>query len=113
MFYATLFGHLPFWGETEDEFIDKILNAPFKFDEDVPLTPECKDLIKGMLQKDPAMRSPLVDIMNLEYFMMDDQELEENIQKALVNMEEMKQKEEEKAEKQWESDILSGLHLSH
>ena len=26
MFYAMLYGHLPFWGETEEEFIDKIIS---------------------------------------------------------------------------------------
>lgn len=49
MMYAMLYGHLPFWGETEEEFIDKIINAPLKFDADVPITAECKDLIKGLL----------------------------------------------------------------
>lgn len=44
-----LYGHLPFWGETEDEFIEKIINAPLKFDADIPVTTECKELIKGML----------------------------------------------------------------
>jgi hypothetical protein len=49
MFYATLYGHLPFWGESEDEFIDKIINAPLKFDIDVAVTDLCKDIIRGML----------------------------------------------------------------
>jgi serine/threonine protein kinase len=26
MYYAMLFGHLPFWGDTEPEFIEKIIN---------------------------------------------------------------------------------------
>jgi hypothetical protein len=50
--------------------------------------------------------------MNLPYFMMDDDEVEENIKKAEANVEEMKHHEEEKAEKKWESEILSGLHLT-
>ncbi len=49
MFYAMLYGRLPFWGENEDEFIDKITNAPLKFDSDVPVTADCRDMIKGML----------------------------------------------------------------
>lgn len=32
MLYATLYGHLPFWGDTEEEFIEKIVNSPVKFD---------------------------------------------------------------------------------
>jgi hypothetical protein len=57
MFYATLYGHLPFWGDTEDEFIEKIISAPLKFDAGVAVTSECKDLLKGMLAKDPEKRS--------------------------------------------------------
>jgi serine/threonine protein kinase len=56
IYYAMLFGHLPFWGDTEDEFIEKIINAPLKFPPNVAITAECKDLLKGMLQKDPEKR---------------------------------------------------------
>jgi MAP/microtubule affinity-regulating kinase len=49
MMYAMLYGHLPFWGDTEDEFIERIINAPLKFDADVPVTQECKEMIRGML----------------------------------------------------------------
>ena len=45
-------------------------------------TQECKDLIKGLLQKDHEKRIPLIDVMNLNYFMMDDEELDEKIKKA-------------------------------
>jgi serine/threonine protein kinase len=56
MYYAILFGHLPFWGDSEEDFIDKIITAPVKFASDVPITTECKDLLKGMLHKDPEKR---------------------------------------------------------
>lgn len=56
MYYAMLFGHLPFWGETEEEFIDKIISAPVKFDADVVISNECKDILKGMLHKDSEKR---------------------------------------------------------
>lgn len=49
MQYAMLYGHLPFWGETEEEFIDKIVNSPLKFDSDVAVTDECKEVLKSML----------------------------------------------------------------
>jgi serine/threonine protein kinase len=90
MFYATLYGHLPFWADTEEEFIDQIVNAPLKFDADVPVSKECKNLIRGMLQKDPEKRSPLIDIMNENYFMIDDEDLELLIQKAQSDVEEQK-----------------------
>jgi len=76
MLYATLYGHLPFWGDTEEEFIEKIVNAPLKFDSDVPITEECKDVLRGLLHKDPEKRLQLIDVMNHKYFIIDDEELE-------------------------------------
>lgn len=38
MLYAMLYGHLPFWGDSEDEFIERITNAPLKFDPEVPVS---------------------------------------------------------------------------
>lgn len=63
MLYAMLYGHLPFWGETEEEFIDKICNAPLKFDADIPVTDECKEVLKMMLQKIPANRVELIHLI--------------------------------------------------
>jgi len=37
--------------------------------------------------------------MNLNYYILDDEDLEENIQKAQAHVNEMKHKEEEKAER--------------
>lgn len=85
-----LYGHLPFWGETEDEFIDKIINQPLKFDAEVAITSECKDLLKGMLQKDPERRLLLIDVMNLNYYIIDDEDLEDKVKKAHQEIEEMK-----------------------
>jgi hypothetical protein len=49
MQYAMLYGHLPFWGDSEEEFVEKITNQPLKFDADVPVTEECKEILKCML----------------------------------------------------------------
>lgn len=38
MLYAMLYGHLPFWGESEEEFAEKIINAPLKFPSDAAVT---------------------------------------------------------------------------
>jgi serine/threonine protein kinase len=77
MFYAMLYGTLPYWGESEDEFVDKIINNPLKFDPEVPVSQDCKDLIKEMLQKDPEKRIPLIDVMTKPYCLLDDAEIEE------------------------------------
>ena len=62
MQYAMLYGHLPFWGDTEEEFIEKITNAPLKFDSDVPVTEECNEILKQMMNKNPEKR---VDLLTL------------------------------------------------
>lgn len=49
MFYSLLYGNLPFYGETEEEFIEKICNAPLKFPNDIAVTQEAKDIIKSLL----------------------------------------------------------------
>lgn len=44
-----LFGNLPFYGTTENEIIEKILNANIKFPTDIPASSLAKDIIKNML----------------------------------------------------------------
>jgi hypothetical protein len=65
-----------------------------------------------MLAKDPEKRALLIDIMNEKYFIIDDSELLELIKQAEQKVEELKLEEESKAEKKWEQEILSGLHLN-
>lgn len=48
-------------------------------------------------------------MMSLPYFQLEDEELEEKMKKAEAQVDQLKHEEEEKAEKQWESDILSNL----
>ena len=56
MYYAMLFGELPFWGETEDQLIHNISTKAIKFNKRVPVTDECKEIIKMMMEKDPEKR---------------------------------------------------------
>ena len=79
MVYAMIYGNLPFWGDSEEEFIERIINNPVKFPSDVPITSECKDLLKGMLHKDPEKRYQLIDIMTMPYFIMDEGDLEDKL----------------------------------
>ena len=94
MFYGMLYGTLPFFGETEDEIIDKIVNAPLKFLPKVPVSAEAKDIIKNMLNKDPSKRASLVEIMSTNYVMMDDEEIEDLVKKITAQTEDLKLKEE-------------------
>ena len=63
------------------------------------VTQDCKECIRGMLQKDPEKRYQLLEVMSLPYFMMEDEDIEGNLKKAETQIEEMKHLEEEKAEK--------------
>ena len=67
--YLFLFsGVLPFNGKNNDELRESILNTEIEWDSlDLPgskkkLSEQCKDLLKGMLNKDPAKRITIADI---------------------------------------------------
>lgn len=107
-----LYGHLPFWGESEDEFIEKIISAPLRFDADVAVTPLCKEMLKGLLQKDPERRTMLVELMGMPYYTTEEEDLEESFKKAEQDLEQSRKQEEQKQEKQSEDDLLSGLNLN-
>ena len=96
MYYAMLYGHLPFWGDTEDDFIDKIISAPVKFDLSIPVSNECKEVLKGMLHKDPEKRYQLIEIMTLPYFIMDEGDLEDKLEAISKSIKANQVKEEEK-----------------
>lgn len=49
MFYAMLYGTLPFFHKVEDKLIDAIVNQPLKFDPKVPVSDEAKEIMTGML----------------------------------------------------------------
>lgn len=112
MYYAMLYGYLPFWGESEEEFIDKICNQPLKFDQSVLVSTQCKDLLKGMLQKEPEKRIDLIELMNTDYFNYEEEELEEVIKQEETKMKSKQTQEEEKSEKQIEQDFINNLNIN-
>jgi serine/threonine protein kinase len=57
--FLLLMGRLPFGGKDKDKVIDNILSAPVKFGSRVNLSPEAKDFVTRMLEKDPAERMTL------------------------------------------------------
>jgi len=54
MFYAMVFGELPFGSSNEKDLMKQIKNDPIKWPRDTCLTPEAKDIISRMLNKDPT-----------------------------------------------------------
>ena len=53
-----------------------IIEKPLKFDEDLEITEECKNLIKQMLVKDPKNRINMFKILNHKWFEMTDTEID-------------------------------------
>ena len=104
-----LYGYLPFWGEQEEDFIDKIVNSPLKFDADIVVTDDCKEIIKSMLVKNPEKRVELIHLIQTEYFMMEDEDLEQKIEDTKVKMLAMSQEEEEKAQQKLDDNILISM----
>ena len=110
-----LYGKLPFWGDSEEDFINKICTAPLKFDNDIAVTEEMKEIMKSMLQKDPASRVPLLSLIQNEYFIMDDEDLEIKIQQAQEKLLQQQKngEEEQKVEKVYfDENLINGLSLN-
>jgi MAP/microtubule affinity-regulating kinase len=66
--FGMIYGKLPFWGDTEDEFAHAILKSKPFFDPQVPITPECRSILTKMLDKDPLKRLDLLELMGMDYF---------------------------------------------
>ena len=76
MFYAMLFGTLPFNASTDQEIQKKIKAAKITFPKNVPVTEKAKELLLMMLQKDPTERLELIQMMDMEYYKLDDQDFQ-------------------------------------
>ena len=64
MFYAMLYGTLPFYGQTESQTKQKIREGKLRFPKDTPVTDMAKEVIKQMLTKDPEERVGLLEFMD-------------------------------------------------
>eukprot|EP01025_Chloroclados_australasicus_P009882 TRINITY_DN1383_c0_g1_i1.p1 TRINITY_DN1383_c0_g1~~TRINITY_DN1383_c0_g1_i1.p1 ORF type:complete len:679 (+),score=95.20 TRINITY_DN1383_c0_g1_i1:281-2317(+) len=65
--YVMVFGTLPFQGDSEQEVYHAIANQKLAFPDDVPVSPELRDLLINILQKDPKQRLSLYDIMQHDW----------------------------------------------
>lgn len=54
--YEMVYGYTPFRGSRRDETFDNILKMKLSFAAKPTVSPECQDLIAGLLAKDPAKR---------------------------------------------------------
>lgn len=87
MFFALLYGTLPFFHKTEDKLIDAIVNQPLKFDPKVPVSDEAKDLMTMMMSKDPSKRISLNKVMEMKYYYMDEDAAEQLMEETKLNHE--------------------------
>ena len=79
MFYAMIYGRLPCHNKCEKDIIKSIKNDYVRFSNDVAITPECKDIIKSMLNKDPTKRLELIELMNTPYVLWEEEELDKKL----------------------------------
>ena len=75
MFYAMIYGSLPFFNAKENKLIEMIVEQPVKFDPKVAVTNEAKDIMRRMLEKDPTKRLKLIEVMDMDYYKLEDQQI--------------------------------------
>jgi serum/glucocorticoid-regulated kinase 2 len=56
LLYELLIGLPPFYSRDTNEIYEAVLSEDLDFPEDVPLTTECKSLLRGLLCKDSKQR---------------------------------------------------------
>lgn len=79
MFFAMMYGRLPFYSKNEKDLIKSIKNDPVRFSHDVAITAEGKDILKSMLNKDPKKRLELIELMNMPYALWDSEDLDKKL----------------------------------
>ena len=85
--YGMMYGKLPFWGDTEEEFAQAIMKQKLKFDPSVPITDGCKKVITQMLDKDPKTRANLLDLMETKFWTMDESVLKTKVDELVAQWE--------------------------
>ena len=92
MFYAMIYGSLPFYSTNERDLVKMIRNDHIKFPKDRPITAEGKEIIKAMLDKDPHKRLELIDLIQQDYAILDDEEFEVKYNESVKQWELEKQR---------------------
>jgi len=83
MFYAMLYGTLPFYAENEQKTKQKIREGRLRFPVEVPVTEMAKDVIRSMLERDPDQRIGLLEFMDLPYYSMPEDEMSRHISEVV------------------------------
>ena len=72
MFYAMLYGTLPFYSESENDMIKKIKNESVYYPPEVAISKDAKNLLEMTLEKDPEQRLQLIDFIKWDYYKEDE-----------------------------------------
>lgn len=54
--YEMLFGVPPFYSRYQSEMFQKIVNKELEFPKDIPVSVECRHILRGLLSKYPQKR---------------------------------------------------------
>ena len=77
MMYAMLFHAMPFKGRTEAELTKNIIEQPVKIPKNFAVTDQAIDFLKKCLDKDPKTRIKTRQMVIHDWFLMCDDEIEE------------------------------------
>lgn len=85
--YAVLVGFPPFNGASDQEIQRKILKGDFHFryTEWETISKEAKDLIKNLLNQDPAKRLPANEVLNHAWFHIIDDVIHQPVSPAIIS----------------------------
>jgi len=112
MFYTMIYGTLPFMDSDEKALIRKITQDNVKFPtKEVPITPEGKEIIKSMLNKDPKKRIELIEFVQMPYNTMEDEEFEEKYREAKAKFDAQKAKSEQEEEAKMSEKFIKSLDI--
>lgn len=87
MFYTMLYGKLPFYHENESKLKEQIIDKQVRFDPNISVSEEAKKLISGMLDKAPNNRARLIEIMDEDYYKMEDAQVEALVAETTIKHE--------------------------
>ena len=111
MFYAMLYGTLPFYSEDESDLIQQIKKNNVYYPPEIPVTAEAKKVLASMLEKDPAKRLQLIEYITWDYYRDDDSQHNKKYIAAKTAHAHLQEIEEKKAEEYKLASDLNAMNL--
>ena len=87
LFYLMVSGHCPFKGVSRDDLFYQIKSKPLKFDHKAfnHISPDCKDLLRQLLIKDPSKRITVNQALNHPFFKSKSSETAQSLDLDTIN----------------------------